>query len=244
MPFAVDLLGNAAYGYPRGAERRIAPTKLAVLHITANPNTPPATAKQERDYANRAGSEGPSAHTYVDRPGGGVHAVETRYAAWSNGVLRSPKTAVSGVSDIVAMPAAGLNPNEAYVREIELCGRYSEYPVTLAQRDEAARLIASDSIAWRIPIARDTVHLHSDLDTVQRPNCPVPAAQAEAFAADIIGRARQYAQMDIDALLEELRRQVELLRQGKADAEASRDLALAERDVLAGKIAAAVEALS
>jgi hypothetical protein len=52
------LLTNKAYGYPtRGARRRGKPTILACLHQTANAK---ATAMQERNYANRAGSWGPS----------------------------------------------------------------------------------------------------------------------------------------------------------------------------------------
>jgi len=48
------LLTNKAYGYPtRGARWRRKPTILACLHQTANAH---ATARQERDYANRAGS--------------------------------------------------------------------------------------------------------------------------------------------------------------------------------------------
>lgn len=235
MPFAVDLLTNTAYGYPRGAERRMPPFLLANIHVTANPNSPPATAQQERDYANRAGSEGPSAHTYMDRRGGGVHAIDTRYAAWSNGVLRSPKLNVPGVAKVAALPSQGRNPNEAYVREYELCGRYPDYPITESQKDDAAQLIANDSIAWGIPIGRDTVHLHSDLDTVNRPNCPVPAAQAEAFAADIVSRARAYALMSIDELLAELARQIEVIRQ-------ERDAAKAEQERLE-KILAGVREL-
>ena len=45
-----------------------------------------------RDNANRASSAGPSAHTYVDRVGGGVHAIDTKYAAWNNGAIRSPRS--------------------------------------------------------------------------------------------------------------------------------------------------------
>src|SRR5262245_5340015 len=131
-------LTNSAYGYPKGAERRVAPIALVCLHGTANPNDPPATAKQERDYANRAGSAGPSAHTYADRGGGGVHAFDTKYAAWSNGVLRNPKLAVPGVQ---AVANFGGNPNEAYVREVEMCARYAPYPVTDAQIRDVAALV-------------------------------------------------------------------------------------------------------
>lgn len=178
---------NTAYGYPRGAERRIAPRRLIAIHITGNTKTPIATALEEATYANRAGSNGPSAHTYIDRDGSIEPFVDTRYAAWSNGAIRSPKTSVPGVKDVVALTATN-NANEDYFREVECVGR-AGMPITTAQRNALAKLIAEDSEATGLPINRSTVHLHSDLDTEQRPNDPVPAADSEAFAGDIIARA-------------------------------------------------------
>lgn len=191
MAFKTQYLTNSAYGYPvDGAERRIPATHLMCIHITANPSNPPATAQQERNYANRPGSSGPSAHDYIDRDGDGIHAIDpVLYAAWSNGVLRSPKTSVPGVAAVVAAKAAGFNPNECYHREVENCGRYPDYPITPAQVDTLARLIAADSLDTGLSISRATVHLHSDLDSVNRPNDPVPAAQAEAFVASVIEKA-------------------------------------------------------
>jgi hypothetical protein len=251
-------LTNEAYGYPnRGDLRRTRPRALACLHITANPNTPPATAKQERDYANRAGSEGPSAHTYADRPGGGVHAVPTRFAAWSNGVLRNPKTSVPGIADVVAFQQSGFNPNEFYVREIEMCGRYGAYPITEAQIADVAALVAADALLWDLPISRSTIHLHSDLDTVNRPNCPVPAAQAEAWVAAFIAKANEAFRVlvmgvlvGIDELLAELKKQIDALESERDAAIVRRDEAViamakaeTERDILAAKIIAARAAL-
>jgi len=187
MPFQDVYLTNGAYGYPGGQPRRIAPIALVCIHQTGN-SPPVATAREERDYANRAGSGGPSAHTYIDRAGGGVHAYSTEYAGWSNGVLRSPKTTVPGIQSVVDFPG---NPNEAYVREIECCAYLTSYPITDAQEEDIASLIAQDSIDSGIPISRATVHLHSDIDSVTRPNDPVPAAGAEAWVAAIITRANQ-----------------------------------------------------
>jgi len=189
----VAYLTNKAYGYPnRGDARRIPARRLACLHVTSNPSDPPATAMQERTYANRTGSDGPSAHSYLDRDGSFVHAIHPAlYAAWSNGILRSPKTTTPGVSEVVALVAKGYNANEDYYREIESCGRYSAYPITAAQRESISRIIAEDAIATGLPINRSTVHLHSDLDSVNRPNCPVPASGAEAWVTGIISRANQ-----------------------------------------------------
>jgi hypothetical protein len=81
MTTITRLLTNKAYGYPtRGARRRRKPTILACLHQTANAK---ATAIQERNYANRAGSTGPSATAYIDRDGTIVRAIDpAKYAAW------------------------------------------------------------------------------------------------------------------------------------------------------------------
>jgi len=225
-------LTNTAYGYPRGAERRVAPRRLACIHITANPRTPPATARQERDYANRDGSNGPSAHSYLNRDGTWVHAIDpVKYAAWSNGALRSPKTTVPGVAEVVA---SGKNPNEDYFREIETCGRYPDFPITVEQRAAIAEAIAQDSLTTGLPIGRSTVHLHSDLDSELRPNCPVPAGQGELFVADIIRAAREFRyQLEIEALraqVDDLTKTLAVARKFGDVMTEQRDAALAQRD--------------
>jgi hypothetical protein len=215
-------LTNKAYGYPnRGDARRIAPIALACIHGTSNPNTPIATALQERNYANRVGSNGPSAHVYGDRDGGEVIAIDAaKYAAWSNGALRSPKQHVAGVTEVMALQAAGYNPNETYYREYEYVSRYPELPLTADQRAHLAEQIARDSLTTGLPIGRATVHLHSDLDTVQKPNCPVPAKDAEAWVADIIRSAREWRLM---LELEESQRLVSVLTLANQTLAESRD---------------------
>jgi hypothetical protein len=246
MAWKTQLLTNEAYGYPsRGDLRRIDPIALVCLHVTANPSTPPATAQQERDYANRADSDGPSAHTYAERTGGGIHAIDTKFAAWSNGAVRSPKTSVPGVQAVLNLRAKGYNANEAYYREIEICGRYPSYPITEAQLQDVATLVALDSIRTGLPIQRSTVHLHSDIDSELRPNCPVPAAGAEAWVTDFIARANRAKSnmMNIDELLAELARQIDALKAERDTAIVDRDKAVAARDALQVKIDNAKAAL-
>jgi hypothetical protein len=88
------LLTNKAFGYPtRGARRRRKPTILACLHQTSNAT---ATAMQERHYANRAGSFGPSATAYIDRDGTIIRAIDpVAYAAWSQGDVACPNTKIA-----------------------------------------------------------------------------------------------------------------------------------------------------
>jgi N-acetylmuramoyl-L-alanine amidase CwlA len=95
------LLTNKAYGYPtRGSRRRRKPTILGCLHQTANAK---ATAIGERNYANRAGSGGPSATAYIDRDGTIVRAIDpVAYAAWSQGDVASPNTKIPTVAAAVA----------------------------------------------------------------------------------------------------------------------------------------------
>ncbi len=101
MTTITALLTNKAYGFPtRGARRRRKPTILACLHQTANAK---ATAIQERTYANRAGSWGPSATAYVDRDGTIVRAIDpVKYAAWSQGDVASPNTKLPTIAAALA----------------------------------------------------------------------------------------------------------------------------------------------
>jgi hypothetical protein len=215
MTDVTAYLTNSAYGYPaRGDARRIPPRRLICIHITGNPSSPPATAMQERDYANRADSGGPSAHSYLNRDGSFVHAIDpVKYAAWGNGVLNAPKTTTPGVAEVIALDnktvpgtTTTYNPNEDYRREVETCARYSAYPITQAQHESLARIIAEDAVATGLRISRSTVHLHSDLDSVNRPNDPVPAASAETWVAGIIARANDIylALTETDMTWEEL----------------------------------------
>lgn len=178
------ILTNRAYGYPRGATRRHVPYVLAVLHQTSNAN---ATARQERDHANRAGSNGPSATYYVDRDGTAVHAVDgTRFASWGAGDVNHPDTKIATVARFVR---EHVNPNEVAWEQIEVCGAGSE-PYTAAQFETVAQLVAARSKASGLPISRSTVLAHRDIDTVNRPSDPWPAAHREAHMATIIARAK------------------------------------------------------
>ena len=97
MRTVTALLTNKAYGYPtRGAKRRRKPTILACLHQTANAK---ATAMQERNYANRTGSWGPSATAYIDHDGTVIRAIDpAKYAAWSQGDVARPNTKIPTMS--------------------------------------------------------------------------------------------------------------------------------------------------
>ena len=44
--------------------------------------------------------------------------------------------------------------------------------------------------ATGLPVTRDTVHGHSDINSVNRASCPCPKASREALLADVIARAK------------------------------------------------------
>lgn len=196
MSTVTALLTNKAYGFPtRGAPRRIKPPILACIHITGNRRTAAnpdrhQAARDERNYANRAGSDGPSAHYYVARDGWAIEAIDPKkYAAWSNGDVASPNTANAGVTKVLALRAKGYNANEAYWLEIECVGYDSTYPITKAQRQFCAARIAAMAKATGLQVNRATVHGHSDLNSVNRASCPCSRASREAFLGDVIARA-------------------------------------------------------
>jgi hypothetical protein len=189
-------LRNKAYGFPtRGAKRRVKAPILACIHITGNRRTAAnpdrhQAALDERNYANRPGSNGPSAHYYVARDGWAIEAIDpATYAAWSNGDVASPNTANAGVSKVLALRAKGFNANEAHWLEFECVGYGSTYPITKAQRQFCATRIAAMAKATGLPVNRATVHGHSDLNSVNRASCPCPRSSREAFLGDVIARA-------------------------------------------------------
>ncbi len=189
-------LTNKAYGFPtRGAQRRIKAPILACIHITGNRRTAAYSdrhqaARDERSYANRAGSNGPSAHYYVARDGWAIEAIDpARYAAWSNGDVASPNSANAGVAKVLALRAKGYNANEAYWLEFECVGYGSTYPITVAQKQFCAARIAAMAKATGLPVNRATVHGHSDINSVNRASCPCTKASREAFLGDVIARA-------------------------------------------------------
>lgn len=192
-----DFLTNSAYGFPRGAVRRITPKVLAVVHITGNAgNVGDNAAENERNYANRSGSNGPSAHYYLDRDGSGVHAInEKRYAAWSNGDLTSPKLSNAGVAYLARLRADGIhNANEGCYLEIECVGAATTaLQITDAQVETLAHLISDAAIDTGLEITDTTVLPHAYINTVNRPHCP--ALNPPTFMARVIARAREITDM-------------------------------------------------
>jgi N-acetylmuramoyl-L-alanine amidase CwlA len=174
-------LTNRAYGYPtRGAARRRKPTVLAVLHQTANAKAGPM---DERDYANRAGSMGPSATAYVGKDGTVVRAVDpVKYAAWSQGDVAHPDALAQ------AHIVAGVNFNEVVLESIEVCGSGTQ-PFSAAQFEAVAQILAAAHRATGLPVDRAHVLAHADVNSVSRASDPWPASTREAYMRRVIDRA-------------------------------------------------------
>lgn len=190
-------LTNSAYGFPRGRARRVKPVALACIHITGNKNTAANpdlhdAALDERNYANRAGSDGPSAHDYDARDGWTVRAIDPlKYAAWSNGDVASPNTNNPGIRRVLAMRAKGYNANEAYWLETEEVGYGSTKPITALQRGSIAERIAAIAKAVSMAASRETIHGHWEINGVNRRNCPIAYANRETFLRDIVTRVNR-----------------------------------------------------
>ncbi len=181
MTTVTALLTNRAYGYPtRGAARRRKPTVLAVLHQTANPSAGPM---EERNYANRAGSMGPSATAYVGRDGTVVRSIDpNKYAAWSQGDVAHPDALAQ------AHIVAGVNFNELVYESIEVCGSGTQ-PFTTAQFEAVAQLVAAAHRATGLPIERAHALAHADVNSVSRASDLWPASTRETYMTRVIKRA-------------------------------------------------------
>ena len=196
MNLVTALLTNGAYGYPKGAARRRQATILACLHQTANT----ATAIQERNYANRAHSTGPSATAYIDRDGSIVRAIlPGKHAAWSQGDVDHPDLTIPTVKAAVA---SGVNMNEWVHESIECSGSGTE-PYTDAQFESVAQLVAAASRALGIPINRSTVVVHADINSVSRRSDPWPPSTREARVRRVISRANAILRPPIVTVTEE-----------------------------------------
>jgi N-acetyl-anhydromuramyl-L-alanine amidase AmpD len=195
MATVTALLTNKAYGYPtRGTRRRRKPTILACLHQTANAK---ATAIEERNYANQAGSAGPSATAYIDRDGTIVRAIDpAKYAAWSQGDVAHPNLKLP---TIAAAVASGVNVNEWVFESIECSGSGTE-PYTDAQFEGVAQLVAAASRALGLPVNRSTVVVHADINSVSRRSDPWPPVTREARVRRVISRANAILRPPIETV--------------------------------------------
>jgi N-acetylmuramoyl-L-alanine amidase len=193
MGVVIEHWDNDRYGFPAGRKRRVDPVALACIHITGNRNTAKNVDLERAmrdEWSFARGAAPPSAHYYVARDGSAIEAIDPiRFAAWSNGDVMEPNRSNRGVERVLEF-AESHNANEAYWLEFECVGFGSRHRVNSAQKQTVAEIIAKHAERTGMPINRNTVHGHGDLNSISRSSCPVAAGKREVFMADVIARAR------------------------------------------------------
>ena len=157
------------WGYPMG-HRRPAPDParaFSVVHITANLDT----AEQEAAYRLTNASAKNSATFFINPDGSPVQLLgDPLYMdPWTNGDVQSPDLSNPRIAQAVA---DGVNMNERSLVTLENVGREPSDPITPAQEATCARIIAYYHAKVGVPISRETIIGHYQVNSVNRPNCP------------------------------------------------------------------------
>lgn len=177
----------AEWGYPQGKPRSVKPTILAVIHITANPGDPIATAEGELAWRINDTDNQNSATAFINRDGSLWQGLlPTTQVSWANGWVRSWDT---NNARIDAAARSGYNMNEWVDSTLENVGRPVDLPMTDAQIDTNAAWIAWRSKVTGITVSRETVVGHYQIDGEQRVNCPA-IPEERGVIDQIIERAR------------------------------------------------------
>jgi len=165
---------NWGYPYTRNP-RRVKPQILAVIHI--------ADSMSSAESQTRWGFTANKSWTFMlDRDGGAVQSLDPlTQTPWTNGDLRSPDRS----NPIIAgWDYAQYNINEACLITIENVGLPFSDPITPQQIATIRGILAWGSGLSGIPISRDTVIGHYQINSETRVNCPaVPAGRAALFDA-------------------------------------------------------------
>lgn len=212
------------WGFPTvRAPRRIKPTILLVVHITGNSRLPSALG--EAQYSNRDGS-GASFTFVTDRDGSIVQCLDPETETpWTNGDINRPNTSIPTVK---AMVGSRYSPNEFCFATCENVGyEPNGHPITDKQKATLARLVAWASEKSGLPINRNTVIGHKDINSVTRSNCPT-SGDIDKFLAGIIADAKaivaggSIAEED-PAVIQDLKDQIALLKHRIAFVREQRD---------------------
>jgi hypothetical protein len=159
------------WGYPQGV-KRVVPAggkAFSVIHITGNSKLPSAeseTAWRINDPANQN-----SATFFVNRDGSIVQALgdPLHMDPWANGDVNKPDTSNPRIAAVVT---DGVNANERTIVAIENVGYEPGSSITAAQEASCARIIAYYHPKAGVPISRQSIVGHFQLNSVTRPNCP------------------------------------------------------------------------
>jgi hypothetical protein len=188
------LMQLVEWGYPMGSLRPTPPSANAysVIHITANI----ASAENEAAWRIRDTALQNSATFFVNRDGSVVQTLGDpfRMDPWANGDVKAPDTTNPRIARMVR---DGVNANERTLVAIENVGNEiawgsvpGGHPITPAQEETDARIIAYYHPKAGVPISREAVIGHYQLNSVTRTNCP---ARDKRLIDRIVARARVLA---------------------------------------------------
>lgn len=199
------LMQLVEWGYPMGRLRAAPAPELgfSVIHITANP-----TASGEAEVGWRLDDQAlqNSATFFNNRDGSAVQALGNPLLMdpWANGDVSAPDTSNPRIA---AMVRDGVNANQRTLLAIENVGNEfawkradgstvpGGYPITAAQEETSARQIAYYHPMAGLPITRETVIGHYQLNSTRRPNCP---AADKSIVDRIVARARALTATEAD----------------------------------------------
>lgn len=159
------------WGYPMGAPRSVPPADKAfsVIHITGNSRLPSA----EGELAWRINDPGlqNSATFFVNRDGTIWQGLgdPLHMDPWSNGDINRPDLTNPRIAAVVR---DGVNANQRTLVAIENVGYEPGSPITAAQEKACARIIAYYHAVAKVPVNRQTVIGHYQINSVTRANCP------------------------------------------------------------------------
>jgi hypothetical protein len=180
---ANDIFPGASLGPACGfIPRSGVPAGLAVsvVHTTAGLSN----AAAQVTYSARVGSQ-VTATFWVNRDGSVVQSLPDplRQGPWTNGILNRPDLTNPRIA---AMVRDGANPNTRSLITIENVSLEPGAPITTAQQQTCAALVKYYHAKAGVPINRETVVGHYQIDSVNRPNCP---STNKAIINEIVGIA-------------------------------------------------------
>lgn len=200
------LMQVVEWGYPKGSLRPIpsASKAYSTIHITANL----ATAENEAAWRIRDAGLQNSATFFVNRDGSIVQLLgdPARMDPWANGDVKNPDVTNPRIAQMVR---DGVNANERTLVAIENVGNEiawgsvpGGHPITAAQEEAGARILAHYHPRAGVPISRETVIGHYQLNSVSRVNCP---SRDKRVIDRIVARARAIATQEDDMSLTDWR---------------------------------------
>lgn len=187
------------WGYPNiHSPRSIKPSVLLVIHQTGNSSLP--SAMSEATYSNRDGS-GASFTFVTNRDGSIVQCLDpASQTPWTNGDVNQPSARVQRIMS----SHPGHNFNEFCFMTCENVAYLDRDPINARQKETLAQLAAWGSKQSGLPVNRDTVLGHRDINNVTRHNCPT-TGDLDKFLGEIITRANEILGGEDPAVIEELK---------------------------------------